>query len=101
MGLREDAIAAAEEALEQRKTVARGVLASRLTPAEVAGLTVEATTPELVVFTDGTLHLAVCDKADPKTVRLVEPDGAGAWCRRGDVPDLPTLGALLATQTDA
>lgn len=98
MGLREDAIAAAAEALQQRHTLALGVLAARLTPAEVEGLTVEECTPELVVFTDGTIHLAVADKADPQTIRLVTPNGTGGWTRGALVPDLPALGALLETE---
>lgn len=99
MGLREDALAAAEAAQQQRNTIARSVLAARLTPADVDALTVEDTTPECVVFTDGTIHLAVCDK-DPQTVRLVTSDGSGGWTRGGTVPNLPTLGALLAAQAE-
>lgn len=100
MGLREDALAAAEAAQEQRQTVARSVLAARLTPAEVSGLTVETTTSDLVIFTDGTLRLAVRDKSEPQAVFLVEPDDAGGWTRLGDVPNLPALGSILANDSE-
>ncbi|GAW50622.1 MULTISPECIES: hypothetical protein [unclassified Nocardioides] len=95
MGLREQAIEAAEAAREQRAAAARTVLASTLTPADVSALEVAAQTPELVVFTDGAdLFLAVGDRTSPPRLSLVT--NQGGWTRRGDVDSLTTLGRLLA-----
>jgi len=97
MGLREDALAAAE-AVQVR---ARGVLAERLAPTSVDGLTVVETTAECVVFGDGTgLFLAVRAQAQPPRVTRVV-GGPGDWTARGDVPSLTALGLLLAAEQGA
>lgn len=101
MGLREAALAAAEAALEQRHANARAVLGARLAPAEVDDLTVETTTTDLVIFTDGALHLAVRDKDEQQAVFLVQPDDTGGWIRVAAVADLPTLGTMLADSEPA
>lgn len=98
MGLREDALAAAEAAREQRRTTARALLASRLDPAPVDGLTVVDENVQLVVFSDGDgLRLAVRDQVQPPTVKVVTGE-PGAWtdARGGDVDSLATLGRVLA-----
>ena len=92
MGLREDALAAAEAARLERIDSARAQLAAVLAPSDVASLTVAAELPAQVVFTDGTICLAVADVDG--TVTLV--DGAGSeWSSRGPVKDLASLGLLL------
>ena len=98
MGLREDAIAAAETARTARQTAARAVLASRLSPTPVDGLTVADTTPDLVVFTDGAgLYLAVNERADTMRVTRVTGTPGGAWTAapRTDIDSLARLGLIL------
>lgn len=98
MGLREDALAAAEAARVARQERARTLLAARLDPAPVDGLTVADVTGECVVFTDtgSGLCLAVADKADTTTVtRVTGAPGAWTAAPRRDVDTLATLGLIL------
>ncbi|CAI9417404.1 hypothetical protein [Nocardioides sp. T2.26MG-1] len=101
MGLREEALAAADAAKEQREAAARGVLAARLDPAPVDGLTVVDTDPRLVVFGDGAgLFLAVYDQGNPTRVTRVVGQ-PGDWTHRGDVASLTALGLILAAEAGA
>lgn len=97
MGLREDAIAAAEAARVARQERARTLLAARLDPTPVDGLTVADTTTDCVVFTDGTgLFIAVADKADTLSVtRVTGAPGAWTAAPRREVDTLATLGLIL------
>lgn len=101
MGLREDALEAAEAARDARVTAARAVLAGRLAPANVAPLSVADATAQIVVFTDGAdLFLAVRDQLQPPVVSRVI-GSTGCWTNRGDVASLEGLGLLLATEGES
>lgn len=89
--LRAAALEAAAAARAARIDTARGRLASTLAPADVTGLTVCAELAAQVVFTDGTICLAV---ADTGGVTLVTGSGE-QWTRVGAVADLAALGLLL------
>lgn len=89
--LRDAALEAAAAARAARIDTARGRLAAALSPADVSGLTVAAELAAQVVFTDGTIHLAVNDTSG---VTLVTGSGE-QWTRLGAVPDLAALGVLL------
>lgn len=98
MGLREDALAAADVARAARVDRARGTLAARLDSSSVADLAVADVTGECVVFTDtgSGLCLAVADKADTTTVtRVTGAPGAWTAAPRRDVDTLATLGLIL------
>lgn len=96
MTLRSDAVAAYQQKESGRATAARQVLATTLSPAVVAGLTVAAIQAEeaftLFVFTDGDLYLAV-RSADGWDVALVLPVDGG-WQSVGPVASLAGLGEL-------
>jgi hypothetical protein len=96
VGLREAALEAADAAREQRTATARTILAARLEPAPVDGLTVIDTTADCVVFgdTDG-LRLAVRDQTQPPRVTHVVGQ-PGEWTARGEVASLTGLGLLIA-----
>lgn len=100
MGLREDAIAAAEAASVQRVTQARAVLAARLNPANVSALPVVDKDADLVVFSDGAgVQLAVRDQVDPpKVFRVTGTPGNWTMCTPA-VESLPALGLLLAAES--
>lgn len=101
MGLREDALAAAEAARDARVASARAVLAARLDTASVEALTVADVTPQVVVFGDGEgLFLAVRDGAQPQRVTRVVGEPS-VWTDRGEVDSLSTLGRILAAETEA
>ncbi len=99
MGLREDALAAAEAARAAREAAARAVLAARFDTASVAALTVADTSPEVVVFTDGTVCLAVRDNVTPPVVTRVV-GSAGQWTAapRTPIDSLAGLGVILAAE---
>lgn len=89
--LRDAAIEAAAAARAARIDTARTRLGAAVTPADVTALTVAAELAAQVVFTDGTICLAVADTGD---VTLVTGSGQ-TWTRVGAVPDLAALGVLL------
>lgn len=99
MGLREDAIAAAEAAKTARQVAARATLAARLDSTAVDGLAVIDTTPDCVVFGDAAagLFLAVADQSDTLRVTRVTGTSGGVWTAapRRDVDSLATLGLIL------
>lgn len=90
MGLREDAIAAAEAARQTRISQARAALGQVLDPGTVDDLSVAAELATQVVFTDGTMHLAVDAAGKVSLVR--NNDG---WTRIAAVTSLSELGYLL------
>lgn len=98
MGLRDEALAAAEAARVARQEAAREILEGRLSPTAIEGLTVVDTTPELVVFGDGAgVFLAVNEQAEALRVMRVTGTPGGAWTAapRRDVDSLATLGLIL------
>ena len=89
--LRDAALEAAAAARAARISTARDRLATTLAPADVTGLTVAAELPAQVVFTDGTICLAVADSGGVTLVTGADQ----TWTRRGTVTDLASLGTLI------
>lgn len=100
VGLREDALEAADAARDARAANARAIMADRLDTASVDALDVVDVTPQVVVFGDGDgLFLAVRDGLQPpKLTRVV--GAPSVWTDRGDVDSLSTLGRILAAESE-
>lgn len=95
MGLREDALAAAEAARAARVDTARARLAAVLAPADVTELQVAHLDDTVVVFTDDAeVCLSVAAAGNPPVVRLVHGQDTD-WTVRGPVSSLAELGTLL------
>lgn len=105
MGLKEDALAAAQAAEAERLAgiaaaratriaAARTALGTVLAPTSVDGLEVVDELPTQVVFCGDEVCLAVRDGGVSSTVTLVRD--SGGWTRVGEVRSLAELGLLLA-----